>query len=277
MTLDVKALREDYEGPHCLLTTSDGLTLFLRKWEHQSETPRKSAVLILHGLTAHSGPYSMLAEPLAKRGFTVYGLDLRGHGMSDGGRGDCPSKERYMEDICQTMDFLKQYHKTMVVIGHSLGVLSTILAMNHCLDKIDGAVLLSAGRFLKPGVTRNLSPIQKVKIAVNSAFSPGKPVVKYEREGMVGLDDPLFTFKYSLRFMRLVNFDTERFPEKLDFPVFVGIGDSDEVFSVDSCRELYEEIPSESKEFHVAKDAKHAEFPHGSWSPVFTWMEENFS
>ncbi|MFX1265188.1 MAG: alpha/beta hydrolase [Promethearchaeota archaeon] len=276
MTLDVKALRKEYEGPHCLLTTSDGLTLFLRKWESQSETPRKSAVLILHGITAHSGPYSVLAEPLAERGFTVYGLDLRGHGMSDGGRGDCPSKDRYMKDICHAMDLVSQYHEATVVIGHSLGVLSTIFAMNHCLDKIDGAVLLSAGRSLRPGATRNLSPIQKVRIAVNSTLSPGKPVIKYEREGMVGLDDPLFTFKYSLRFMRLVSFDTERFPEKLDFPVFVGIGDSDEVFSVDSCKELYEEIPAESKEFHIAKDAKHAEFPHGSWSPVFTWMEKNF-
>jgi len=276
MSLDVKALREEYKGPHCLLTTSDGLSLFLRIWESQSETPRKSAVLLLHGITAHSGPYSVLAEPLAERGFTVYGLDMRGHGMSDGGRGDCPSKERYIKDICETMDFVSQCHGAMVVVGHSLGVLSSILAMSHCLDKIDGAVLLSAGRALSAGASRELSAIQKVKIIANSIVSPGKPVIKYEREGMVGLDDPLFNFKYSLRFMRIISFDTEKFPERLDFPVFVGIGDSDELFSVDSCRELYEEVPTQSKEFHVAKGAKHAEFPDGSWSPLFTWMEENF-
>ncbi len=276
MTLDIKALRESFEGPHCLLTTSDGLTLFLRKWESRSENPRKSAVLILHGITAYSGPYSVLAEPLTERGFTVYGLDMRGHGMSDGGRGDCPGKERYIMDICQTMDFVSDCHEVMVVVGHSLGVLSTIFAMSRCLDKIDGAVLLSAGRALREGASGDLSAIQKMRIIANSIVSPGKPVIKYQREGMVGLDDPLFNFTYTLRFMRIVSFDTERFPDRLDIPVFVGIGDSDELFSVESCKELYEEIPSESKEFYVARGAKHAEFPEGSWSPLFDWMETNF-
>ncbi len=276
MTLDVGSLREKYREPHHLLATSDGLILFLREWVPEANSRRKTAVLILHGITAYSGPYSVLAEPLTERGFTVYGLDMRGHGMSDGGRGDCPSKERYIKDICETIELVNQRHEAMVVVGHSLGVLSTIFAMSHCLDKIDGAVLLSAGRVLRPEATTKLSTVQKLKIISNSIVSPGKPVIGYQREGMVGLDDPLFNFKYSLRFMRIVSFDTERFPENLDIPVFVGIGDSDELFSVESCRELYDEIPSESKEFHIAKGAKHAEFPDGSWSPLFAWMETNF-
>lgn len=39
-------------------------------------------------------------------------------------------------------------------------------------------------------------------------------------------------------------------------------------FSVDSCRELYEGIPSDSKEFYVAEGAKHAEFPDGARDPL---------
>jgi len=277
MTLDVEALREEYKGAHHLLTTSDGLTLFLRKWESQSETPRKSAVLILHGITAYSGPYAMLAEPLSDRGFTVYGLDTRGHGMSDGGRGDCPSRERYIADICETVRFVSRRHETLVLLGHSLGVVSSIFAMNHCLESLGGAVLLSAGRALRGRIGGELSFIQRLKILLSSIVAPGRPVIKYEREGMVGLDDPLFNFSYTLRFMRMGRFEDEAFPEKVDFPVFVGIGDSDEVFSVDSCRELYEDIPSDSKEFHVIDGAKHAEFPDGAWEPLFMWMERNFT
>jgi esterase/lipase len=56
--------------------------------------------------------------------------------------------------------------------------------------------------------------------------------------------------------------------EKREFPVFVGIGDSDELFSVDSCRELFEGIPSDSKEFYVAEGAKHAVFPDGAWDQL---------
>jgi len=81
---------------------------------------------------------------------------------------------------------------------------------------------------------------------------------------MVGLDDSLFNFDYTLRFMRIVNLGDLELPEVKNLPVFVGIGDKDELFSVEDCRALYDEIPSNIKMFHVVKDGKHAEFPPGS-------------
>jgi esterase/lipase len=93
---------------------------------------------------------------------------------------------------------------------------------------------------------------------------------------MTGLDDPLFTFKYTLRFLRMIKFDSIEFPDKLDFPVFVGVGDLDELFSVESSKELYEMIPSDSKEFFVAKGARHAVFPNGVWDPLITWIDTQF-
>jgi acylglycerol lipase len=277
MALDIIKLREEYDDPHHLFVTSDGVTLFLRKWMPKTDTPRQSAILILHGLTAYSGPYSDVAEPLAEHGFTVYGLDLRGHGLSEGNRGDCPSEERFVKDLCETIEFVKEHHENVVLLGHSLGVLSSILVMNHCLKNINGAALMSAGLGLRPGATQEYSLAQKLKILFSSIFAPSKPVVKYEREGLVGRDDPLFTFKYTLRFLRMVNFEAIEFPERLDFPVFVGIGDSDELFSVESCRELYEVIPSDMKEFYVAEGSKHAEFPEGAWDSLVTWIYHQFS
>ena len=277
MTLDINKLREEYDEPHHLFVTSDGVTLFIRKWEPKTEIPRKSALFILHGLTAYSGPYSIFAEPLSESGFTVYGLDLRGHGLSDGNRGDCPSKDRFVKDICETIEFVKERHENVVLIGHSLGVLSSLFAIQHCLKNINGSVLLSAGMSMKHGAIRERSASEKLKILFSSIFSPSKPVVKYEREGMVGLDDPLFTFMYTLRFLRMVKFDDIEFPENLDFPVFVGVGDSDELFSVESCKELYEAIPSDSKEFYVAEGARHAVFPEGVWDNLIAWIGSNFS
>ncbi|MHA2066729.1 MAG: alpha/beta hydrolase [Candidatus Thorarchaeota archaeon] len=277
MTLDIVGLRKEYDDPHHLLVTSDGVSLFIREWAPKIETPRESAVLLLHGLTAYSGPYAMIAEPLSERGFAVYGLDLRGHGLSDGNRGDTPSEERFVKDLCETIAFVRERHERVVLIGHSLGIVSSMFAMKHCLKNIGGSVLLSGGVAPRAGVVREMSLAQKIKILFSSIFTPSKPVVKYEREGMVGLDDPLFNFRYTLRFLRMVRFEDIDFPEKLDFPVFVGIGDSDELFSVDSCRELFEGIPSDSKEFYVAEDAKHAEFPDGAWDPLVDWVDRNFS
>ena len=136
MTLDINKLRKEYEEPHHLLLTSDGVTLFLRKWEPKTETPRQSAMLILHGITAYSGPYAMIAEPLSERGFPVYGLDLRGHGLSDGNRGDCPSKERFVKDLCETIAFVSEQHENLVLFGHSLGILSSVFVCSPLLHWI---------------------------------------------------------------------------------------------------------------------------------------------
>jgi alpha-beta hydrolase superfamily lysophospholipase len=234
-------------------------------------------MLILHGLTAYSGPYSLFAEPLTAIGFTVYGLDLRGHGLSDGNRGDTPSKERFVKDICETIEFMKEQHEKVVLLGHSLGVMSSLLAMNDCLKNISGSVLLSAGVAIRPGIIQQPSAIQKLKILFSSIFSPSKPVIEYRREGMTGLDDPLFTFKYTLRFLRLARSENIEIPEEMDFPVFVGVGDSDELFTVESSKELYEMIPSDSKKFYVAEGARHAVFPDGVWNPLITWVDKQFS
>ena len=74
----------------------------------------------------------------------------------------------------------------------------------------------------------------------------------------------------------MVKFEDLEFPDKIDFPVFVGVGDSDELFSVESCKELYEAIPSDSKEFYIAEGARHAVFPEGVWSPLISWIDNQF-
>jgi len=277
MTVDIIALRNKFEGPHQLLTTSDNQTLFMRIWEPQGATLKDSAILLLHGITAHSGPYGMITEPLAEKGFTIYGLDLRGHGLSDGKRGDSPNMGRFIDDLCEALAFVKERHAKVVLLGHSLGVLSSLIALNNCLENIDGAALLSGARTTRPNAYPKLSGSQKLKILLSSFFRPSKPVISYYREGMVGLDDPLFNFAYTLRFMKIVNSMDFEFPDVEKLPVFVGIGDSDELFAVEDCRTLYDEIPSEDKMFHIIEGGKHAEFPPDSWDPLAGWLDEHFN
>lgn len=271
----ISKLREEYEAPHHLITTSDNKILFLRAWEPQT-TPKEIAILIFHGITAYSGPYGMIAEPLSKEGYSVFGLDLRGHGLSDGNRGDYPSKQRLIKDFSETIAFLKQKFPILILFGHSLGVVSAIVAINHCLEDINGTILVSAARTARPGVYPPISTLNKLRILFNSLLFPSKPVVSYYREGMTGLNDPLFNFRYTLRFMKIFSAKGLQFPEKLDFPVFVSLGEHDELFTVEAAREFLNEIPSDNKEFYVVPGAKHAEFPEGSWKQLVTWLKTNF-
>ena len=256
MEIDVKKLREDFKEPYDLVNTSDGKTLFLRKWE--SKNPSNKAILILHGITAYSGPYKMFADAISKTGFTAVGLDLRGHGLSDGIRGDYPSKERLIKDLVETISFLKKQFSTLLIFGHSLGVLNALIVKKNSNEKIDGLILLSAGKTIKPGVYKSPSILQKLKILFSSLFSPSKPVINYYREGISGLDDPIFNFKYTLRFMRLVSIKDLDLTEEIECPIILGVGEHDEIFSVESAQSLLDEIPCKDKKFFIMSGAKHA-------------------
>ncbi|MFX0074203.1 MAG: alpha/beta hydrolase [Candidatus Hermodarchaeota archaeon] len=235
-------------------------------------------MLILHGITAYSGPYEMFGNPISQAGFTVIGLDLRGHGLSDGIRGDYPSKERLINDLVETVAHLKKQFKTLLLFGHSLGVLNAIIAISNSTEKIDGIILLSAGKNARPGIYKKRSFSEKLKILFSAILRPSKPVIKYYREGMLGLDDPLFNFNYTLRFMRLIDFKILEHIDELGCPLLFGIGEHDEIFSIESAKSLFEELPCQDKKFFVMPDAKHAEgFTDESFSEIRSWLEVKYT
>jgi len=139
-------------------------------------------------------------------------------------------------------------------------------------------ILLSAGISIRPGVYKSPSVLQKLKILISSIFSPSKPVINYNREGILGLDDPLFNFKYTLRFMRLLDVKKFDMSEELDLPIILGVGEMDELFSVESAKSLLEEINSKDKEFFTMPGAKHAEgFTEESFKKLQSWLGSKFS
>jgi len=273
--LDINKLREEFTGPHYLLKTVDKKMLFLRQYKPISES--NIAILILHGITGYSGPYTeVMGEPLAKAGFDVFGLDLRGHGLSDGNRGDCPSRKLLLSDIEKVISFLKEKYLKLIIMGHSLGVVTAGIALQQHQKQIDGLVLLSAARETRPGVYKKTPFGKKMKILFSGIFKPSKQVIEYYREGMSGLDDPLFNFKYTPRFLIALNPKKLMFPD-LEIPVLLGLGDEDELFTVDAAKELFEEINSPNKEFIVFKGAKHAEFPEDTGDQLVAWIKKNFN
>src|ERR1700733_9711539 len=180
---DVGKLRDEFKGPRELVRTSDGKTIFLRHWVGDSGT--ELAIVVFHGITTYSGPYGkLLAEELARAGFDVFGMDLRGHGRSDGIRGDYPSGERLSKDLCETIAFLKGRFSKVVVLGHSLGVLSAVIAVNSCAGNVDGLILLSFGRKVRPGAFVKPPASTALKTLLGVTLFPGSPLIEYNRRGM---------------------------------------------------------------------------------------------
>ncbi|MGZ3751278.1 MAG: alpha/beta hydrolase [Mucilaginibacter sp.] len=278
---EAAVLRQNYTGPHELFKTTDGEILFLRRWDPDTIVPAKKdiAVLIFHGFTAYSGPYSMAGIPISKGGYTVFGLDYRGHGLSGGNRGDAPrGKDRWIADLAESVKYIKRLgFSRVVVLGHSLGVASAICAADAVPHDISGLILLSGAYEGRKGLTKPIPFFTKAKIISSSIFRPSYPAVEYYRDGMTVSKDTLFNFRYTLRFMTMLDVKKLRVTKEFNGPVLVGVGDHDELFEIDKVKDFYNLIPGDKKEFFVMKNATHAKIPLESWEEIVAWLDKTYN
>lgn len=103
------------------LTSSDNLWLNGENFLPTAET--KAAIVLIHGMGEHFGRYKHVVEFFNSIGYAVIGMDLRGHGTSQGRRGHIDTYQQLMDDI----DLLvKKAHELfnglpLIMYGHSLG------------------------------------------------------------------------------------------------------------------------------------------------------------
>lgn len=276
---EVKKLRKESEFPHIIIKTEDGAELFLRSWipPSLSNNSKIQCVLMLHGITAHSGAYDFLGQKILAIGYPCFGLDYRGHGLSDGNRADCKARNTWVSDIVSAISELKKIgYKKIILLGHSLGVAAAIYTTRVLEQEIAGLILLSAAKEGKKGVRKEPGLLAKIHIIANAIFRPSKQVIEYYRENIIGLDDPLFNFRYTLRFVRMLDVNQLRLSDNLNIPILVALGDKDELFSIDHSRKLFDELPGNQKTFHVILEAYHAKFPNENWQFLTDWLRINF-
>ncbi|HRZ80554.1 MAG TPA: alpha/beta hydrolase, partial [bacterium] len=60
--------------------SNDKTDIAVAKWIPEGEV--KAVIQIVHGMNEHIGRHKLLAEFLYSKGFAVYGIDLRGHGLT---------------------------------------------------------------------------------------------------------------------------------------------------------------------------------------------------
>jgi acylglycerol lipase len=272
-------LRDEFKDPHHLIKTTDGQTLFLRRWNPDSAVSDKKeiAILILHGITAHSGAYDMAGRPFSESGYTTFGLDYRGHGLSGGNRGDSPGVDRWITDMAETVAYIKDLgFPEVVVLGHSMGVAAAFYLANEVPEEISGIVLLSGAYEGREGLSEPPSFMDKVRFLANALFRPSHQSVDYYREGMTVSQDSLFTMSYTPRFLMMADVDKLKLPIDMNIPVLVGVGDKDELFTVEKVEELYGLIPGNEKEFLVMENATHSVIPRESWMQVVDWLNRTY-
>ncbi|MFG6468948.1 alpha/beta hydrolase [Roseateles sp. BYS87W] len=156
-------------------TADDGRLLHLRHWPLPGE--RRGQVLLVHGLGEHSGRYQAVAAALNAAGWQVHGWDHRGHGASDGPRGDIPEPHALLRDTARVIDAVREPGR-FVLLGHSLGgLVAARFAAEALQDRpaawsrpLDALVLSS------PALDPGLNAGQKLALALASRLAPGLAV-----------------------------------------------------------------------------------------------------
>jgi len=126
------------------LVTQDGLKLTGMRYYPQHDP--SGIVCIVHGLGDHFERYEHVSSFLVEQGFAVFGVDLRGHGKSEGKRGHSPDFNFLLNDI---EELLKKARREFIsspifLYGHSLG---GNLVLNYVLKRksaeLTGAIVTS--------------------------------------------------------------------------------------------------------------------------------------
>lgn len=217
------------------IETSDGLRLFVRDWKPEKRH-KKIGVVIVHGLGEHCGRYIHIARFFCTLGFSVRCFDQRGHGQSDGRRGDIKTTSSKLEDLGLIIDdFSEQLDQEPLLFGHSMGGL---FACHHALSKphsIAGLVLVS------PALSVKISRFQSFLFAFASKFFPhvgvthgtnGKylshddeVVYEYQNDPLVHTKISAALFKSMLTSMKYVH----AHPHQLKVPLLLMIAGDDQI------------------------------------------------
>lgn len=109
-----------------------GLTIAYRSWRATERA--RGLVIIVPGFNSHSGYYGWVANQLIDQGLSVYAVDLRGRGRSDGERFYVAQFADYLADVAGMVNLASAREPNLPVfmLGHSAGgVLACLYALEH--------------------------------------------------------------------------------------------------------------------------------------------------
>ena len=99
------------------LKNPEGMSLYAENWP--IENPR-AVIALVHGQGEHIGRYPHLFKWFNARGFAVVGVDVQGHGQSDGQRGHAKALDSLLDDIDTLIQEAKRLYPNLPLFlyGH---------------------------------------------------------------------------------------------------------------------------------------------------------------
>ncbi|MCX6006873.1 MAG: alpha/beta fold hydrolase [Chloroflexi bacterium] len=259
-------------GTPSFIKATDGINLAY--YATRAASPVASLVF-LHGGGAYSGGgYQYLAKGLgAKYNVSVYLLDIRGHGNSEGPRGDSSAVDQVWKDVQQFCDFVHAGSPQLPLYlgGHSSGGGLVLNYLNWRKNPdISGDIFVSPELGYKLGTAKqgNSTPFARADIDVFMKYGASlgteygnTMAVFFNYSEEVLKEQPLFINSITCNMAMALTPDNpqEQF-NKIDKPFALFAGENDELFDVEKVLG-YAELPKkeirEKSIVRAIKGAKH--------------------
>ena len=266
-------------------TSRDGTTLNLVQWAPDG-TPRAD-ILLVHGLAEHMGRYVHVAEALTAAGYQVTGLELRGHGESEGRRGHVDEWRQYVDDFRAASFKIGRSH---YVVAHSMGSLVTLDALRKLIGPdilgvalsnplLGVAVKAPAIKLWASGLLSKVWPTLALgnELDTNHLSRDVAVIKAYE-------EDPLVYGTITPRWFTEMNSAIERVfahASRATVPLFMLLGDGDRITSIDAAHAFFESYGAADKDCITYPGLYHEIFNEPEKDQVFQdvveWLKREAS
>jgi len=249
--------------------TADPMPFFLRP-EHGNGI----GVLLIHGLLASPAETRSYGEYLAKQGYTVMGVRLKGHGSSPYALRDQSWRDWY-SSVQRGFNILKAHCKRIFVTGFSTGAAMALKLASENHAEIIGITAIAVPlKFINS--TFMLVPLlhgTNKLVGWVSAYEGVKRFIENVPE------NPTINYRHtpirSLYELRLLIEDMDEVLPLINTPVLVIYADQDPIVSVKSAQELFEKLGAPRKQLKIINADRHGILLHNlgnTWEMIDDFM-----
>lgn len=275
-----------YKSENHIFTVRDNAKIFAYRFANQSDY----TVILIHGVRSNAYLYNKTAGLLQEATQSdVYAIDLRGHGQSEGNRGDVDYINQYVDDLADIIDTIRKEKPNgkIIIAGHSMGGgVALRYAMEELYEKPDGFLLFAplighnspAFHQAQPTEATETEPFMKIHIERIIGLTMLNEIGNHNYDSLpvlfFNLPDAVPLRKYSYRANKSMTPDDYVAGLKaVNKPMLVLIGSDDEAFSPVATKEAI--LENSNGEIQIIDKASHNGVRHKSQS--FTFIKDWFS
>lgn len=261
------------------VSARDGTKLVVHEWAPPKAPADKPVVLFVHGIGMHGEPYGAVAAGFTSHNLTFMVPDLRGHGRSQGERGELAEPHVLRADLGAVIGLVHQRHPgaPIVLVGDSMGGL---LAADYAWRgerRLAGLALLVPAFGVHPSQIRlaALGNLFQERVSLDEkleASTRDRGFIKARRADKLAVHEVKPSYLLTIAGLQR---EWPRPAAEIKVPLFVGVAGKDQIINNAVAKQVYElaGTPKEEKTWRKWDEAYHTV----CWDPMTPQVVEELA